>query len=76
MLRSDVLEPETVQNALGNSYFVGTGGGGQALLAIITLVTMLTLLIIAIAGLGVLNTPSPCRSARKPTTSASSRPSA
>jgi len=45
-----------LQNALGNSYFVGTGGGGQALLAIITLVTMLTLLIIAIAGLGVLNT--------------------
>ena len=45
-----------MQNELGNSYFVGTGGGGQALLAIITLVTMLTLLIIAIAGLGVLNT--------------------
>jgi putative ABC transport system permease protein len=45
-----------LQNALGSSYFVGTGGGGQALLAIITLVTMLTLLIIAIAGLGVLNT--------------------
>jgi putative ABC transport system permease protein len=45
-----------LQNALGTSYFVGTGGGGQALLAIITLVTMLTLLIIVIAGLGVLNT--------------------
>lgn len=45
-----------LQNTLGNSYFVGTGGGGQALVAIITLVTMLTLLIIAIAGLGVLNT--------------------
>ena len=45
-----------LQNALGDSYFVGTGGGGQALLAIITLVTMLTLLIIVIAGLGVLNT--------------------
>jgi putative ABC transport system permease protein len=45
-----------LQNALGTSYFVGTGGGGQALVAIITLVTMLTLLIIAIAGLGVLNT--------------------
>jgi putative ABC transport system permease protein len=45
-----------LQNALGTSYFVGTGGGGQALLAILTLVTMLTLLIIVIAGLGVLNT--------------------
>jgi putative ABC transport system permease protein len=45
-----------LQNTLGTSYFVGTGGGGQALLAIITLVTMLTLLIIVIAGLGVLNT--------------------
>jgi putative ABC transport system permease protein len=45
-----------LQNTLGSSYFVGTGGGGQALLAIITLVTMLTLLIIVIAGLGVLNT--------------------
>ena len=45
-----------LQNTLGNSYFVGTGGGGQALIAIITLVTMLTLLIIIIAGLGVLNT--------------------
>jgi len=46
----------SLQNTLGDSYFVGTGGGGQALLAIITLVTMLTLLIIVIAGLGVLNT--------------------
>ena len=45
-----------LQNALGDSYFVGTGGGGQALIAITTLVAMLTLLIIAVAGLGVLNT--------------------
>jgi putative ABC transport system permease protein len=42
--------------ALGDSYNVGTSGGGNELTAITTLVAMLTLLIIAVAGLGVLNT--------------------
>ncbi len=46
-----------LNGALGDTYIVGTsGGGGQELIAITVLVTMLTLLIIAVAGLGVLNT--------------------
>jgi putative ABC transport system permease protein len=46
-----------LQAALGDTYGVGTsGGGGKALIAVTTLVAMLTLLIIAVAGLGVLNT--------------------
>jgi putative ABC transport system permease protein len=45
-----------LQTALGDTYGVNAGGGGQALIAITTLVAMLTLLIIAVAGLGVLNT--------------------
>jgi len=43
--------------ALGNSYWVRTGGGGDTqLIAIVTLVAMLTILIMIVAGLGVLNT--------------------
>jgi putative ABC transport system permease protein len=46
-----------LQNAVGNSYGVGTDrGGAKVLIAVVTLITMLTLLIIAVAGLGVLNT--------------------
>jgi putative ABC transport system permease protein len=43
--------------ALGSSYWVRTGGGGDAqLIAVVTLVAMLTILITIVAGLGVLNT--------------------
>jgi putative ABC transport system permease protein len=43
--------------ALGNSYYIGTGGGDHTqLIAVVTLVAMLTILIMIVAGLGVLNT--------------------
>jgi putative ABC transport system permease protein len=52
-----VAYASSLSAVLGDSYNVGTnGGGGKALVAITTLVAMLTLLIIAVAGLGVLNT--------------------
>jgi putative ABC transport system permease protein len=43
--------------ALGNSYYVKTGSGGDTeLTAVVTMVATLTILIMIVAGLGVLNT--------------------
>ena len=46
----------SLNTALGDTYVVNTGRGGNVLIAITVLVAMLTLLIIAVAAIGVLNT--------------------